>query len=205
MKVKNETRYSGVMLRSVFLAAISYVESVLSRDRPATVPQRAAFIRKHCSVTYVYTRRGGCSGWASLGGGRCRIRIAKDEVRLAKLCWLVQHEAYHLFGVQHRDMPDAINNWSAAATAAAADHYRDVIANYGEIVREVAEVEPAKLTTDDKRAKKLESVRASIERWEAKERRATNALKKLRKKERYYAAIVERQDYEMPLAAGNAL
>lgn len=188
MKAKNETRYSGVMLRSVFLAVVNHVEKVLSNTTgtPLSVQARAAFIRARCTVAYVYTRGGGCSGRASLGGGWCRIRIARDEVKLAELAWLIQHEVYHLFGVKHQDMPHAVNHWSASGTAAAADHYADVITRYGEVVRE--EPKPAKVvvSTDEKRVAKLTSIVERIGRWEAKQRRAEKALQKLQRQRRYY-------------------
>lgn len=87
MKVTNATRYSGVMLRSIFLSVVSDVERVFLKDLPVGTKRRAEFIREHCHVEYVYTRRGGCSGRASLGGGWCRIRIRaqRGEPRSAHL------------------------------------------------------------------------------------------------------------------------
>lgn len=46
------------------------------------------------------------------------------------------------------------------------------------------------LTIDDKRRRKLDLIDAGIERWEAKQRRAENALTKLAKQRKYYAAKV---------------
>lgn len=188
MKVTNYTRYSAVMLRALFLAVVNHVEKTLSSTTgtPLAVQHRAACIRTRCVVDFVYTRNGGCSGRASLGGGWCRIRVARNEVVLAELCWLVQHEVYHLFGVRHQAMPNAVNHWSSAGTAAAREHYSDLIDRYGEVVREVPK--PAKVvpTTEQKRVAKLASIEERIARWQSKAKRAETALKKLRKQKRYY-------------------
>lgn len=194
----NDTRYCGRMLHSIFLSVVKHVEGTLARNAAVTheakthtadwYAQRGQLIRRVCDVTYVYTRNRGCSGRASLGGLRCRIRIPRDSVPLASLAWLMQHEVYHLFGVTHRDMPPAINHWSDAGIAAARETYATLIERYGEIVHEVAAPEPRRPTITEKRAAKLASIEARITRWESKAKRAENALKKLRKQRRYYAS-----------------
>lgn len=42
------------------------------------------------------------------------------------------------------------------------------------------------ITEDDRLQRKLSTIALKIERWEAKERRAVNALKKLRRQQKYY-------------------
>lgn len=180
MNVTNETRYSGVMLRSIFLSVVSEVGKTL-RDA-----NRAELIRRSCHVTYGYTRRGGVSGWAAYSGVRCRLRIAREEVALDELIWLVRHEVYHLFDVRHERMPDAVNHRSNGAFAAVRELYPELFERYGDVVREEPKKEKPKPTIDEKRSAKLSSIEKRIESWEAKARRAENALKKLRKQKRYY-------------------
>lgn len=196
MKVTNFTRYSGTMLRSVFLSVVADVESVFAA-REGT-KRRAEFIREHCLIDYVYTRQGGCSGRASLGGGWCRIRVARGEVSLAELIWLVRHEVYHLFGVRHGDMPNAVNHWSASGTAAVAEKHAHLVKRYGEIVKEEPAPEKRRVSTEEKRVTKLSGIEERIVKWESKRKRAETALKKLQKQRRYYEGQLAQAAKEKP-------
>lgn len=198
MKVTNSTRYSGVMLRSIFLSVVSDVERVFSKDLPVGTKRRAEFIREHCHVEYVYTRRGGCSGRASLGGGWCRIRIARNEVSLAQLIWLIRHEVYHLFGVHHAAMPNAVNRWSDRGTAAAGEMHAHLLARYGEVVKEEPLPTKRPVSVEERRVTKLTSIEARIVKWESKRKRAETALKKLQKQRRYYEGQLAQAAKEKP-------
>jgi len=190
--VKNSTRYSGVMLRAVLLAVVSDVEGVLRRDRGSLVSFRADNIRRGCHITCVYTRRGGCSGWASLSGGSMRLRIQRDSVSTVELIWLIRHEVYHLFGVDHAGMPDAVNNRSTAAFNTIRERFAEQIARYGDSVSEVPVPAKTKPSTEDKRIAKLASIEARLARWVSKQRRAENAIKKLTRQKSYYLDVVEK-------------
>ncbi len=186
MIVTNCTRYPGVILRSILLAVIADVEKVRARDAPLDAKCRADFIRRKCRVTYVYTRNGGCSGNASLGGGRMRLRVQRGNVETVELIWLVRHEVYHLFGVEHGNMPHSVNHRSDGASVAIGERFSELVTRLGPVLTEVAEVKKPKLGTDAKRSAKLTSIEARIKSWESKARRAENALKKLRKQRVYY-------------------
>ncbi len=134
---------------------------------------------------------GHVSGNALLSGRATRLRLPPGECPLGNLLWLVQHEVYHLFGVQHRDFPAAVMHVTPMSVPAMRERHAALFARYGDVVREAEPV--AKVATvislDDRRAAKAASLRDRIERWESKKRRAERALAKLRKQARYYDRI----------------
>ncbi len=186
MRVINKTRYSGVVLRSIFLAVVADVEKTIARDKPLFAEQRARFIRDRCQVTYVHTRGRGCSGHASYSGGYTRLRIQKGSVDAIGLIWLVRHEVYHLFNVRHEEMPSAVNHRTDASFAAVGELFASLIGRIGGVLAEIEPTKKPKLGTNEKRAAKLVSLDERIKNWESKARRAENALKKLQRQRRYY-------------------
>jgi hypothetical protein len=194
-RTTNKTRYSGQMLRSIFVSVVADVEETLSRGKETflkeSIQRRAGFIREMCQVNYIYTKGGGdrgCSGRASLGGGWCRIRIPRNSVNLNELIWLIRHEVYHLFAVRHQDMPNAVNNRGNYGYVE--ETFSELFTRYGMEVLEAPVVGKKVVSTDEKRAVKLASIETRIAAWESKQKRAENALKKLRQKVRYYQTVM---------------
>lgn len=185
MKITNKTRYSGVVLRALILSTVTDVEDVLRNDNERA-PLRASAIRDYCRVTVVYTRNGGCSGWATLNGACLRIRIQRKAVSLVELIWLIRHEVYHLFGVEHAAMADAINNRSAGAYNNIRERFVEHIERYGDTLSEISVAAKVKPTLEKTRSEKLTSIQERIDRWESKRKRAETAIAKLTKKQRYY-------------------
>jgi hypothetical protein len=192
MRVVNRTRYSGVVIRSIFLSVLSEVESVIGRRDAAAAASarvRGQFIRARCTVTWTYTRGGGigASGRASLGGGRCRLRLPREEVQLVEVLWLVRHEVMHLFGVEHRDMPHSVMHRTETGYGYVREAFPHLFTRYGEVLRwEPLKAPKAKPTSEDLATQKIVAITDRLTRWDSKRRRAENAIKKLERQRRYY-------------------
>src|SRR5262245_9182223 len=174
--IDNQTAWDTRALRTVFLKVINEnikFEGPLLHGIKARV---------------VYTRRGGYSGYAFYHSGRMTIRLPhptrsrSTETRLPMLdiyhvAHLVEHELAHCRGYKHKGMC-GLNGWKNAK----ASYYP-----YLDGLTIGLKAEKPKPVVD-KTAVKTERIAARIKSWETKLKRAENALKKLRKQQRYYAA-----------------
>lgn len=223
MKIKNTTNYDTATLRRCVLAVVRDVErtlySLASRGEHPRVPSwsrekvehRAEFIRKHCSVIvrrYEHERRGRASYagdrmWLSLFDGTVgrawtAQAAAKDGFvqalpTTATVLWLIQHEVWHLFGIRHPQMPDAVNRETPAARESIRDRFASLIAELGETMPLVADPEPKAVEPSDERAvRKIAALAEREKRWTTKLRRAQTALAKLRKSRTYYERQIEK-------------
>lgn len=103
MRTVNRTVYSTHKLRR-------FISEVLRREE---FPSR---LKRGLVVEICYTVAAGTfSGGAVIGGNVMVLRLPRDlgkrETDLPNLGFLIAHEARHIEGRGHRDMPPYVNHW----------------------------------------------------------------------------------------------
>lgn len=175
MKIINQTHWQTKHLRA-FLVRAAKIEEI-----PATRMKRMV-------VRIVYTRpgerrkakgsHGYSSGYATYNGTQMTIRVGKDMVDKTDLAHVCVHEFGHIRGLYHNRMNglpqyDRVGNWRE-------------VHGWGETLILEPQKATAKKTIADVKQVRFARVQAAIKRWETKLKRAQNALKTYRAKERYY-------------------
>jgi hypothetical protein len=137
--------------------------------------------RKHVRVHFVSARWSGPNGYAVLKGTYTRIRLPKDGMSKSSLASLLAHEFAHLHGHEGE-------RWMRKSTRyGSGEKSRDWYAWANDLPLEKKPVRVKhKPTADEKDSAKLLAVMKAIARWEAKRKRAVNALRKYTTRKRYY-------------------
>jgi hypothetical protein len=208
VKLRNTTSYDSRVLARLFGAVVSRVAATLpvaigvDRYPAAWCDSRATFVLSYCDV-WVRGRVQGrsSSGCAWLSGRRMVVSFSADMTTVEAL-WLIQHEVWHLFGLNHRDYPNAVMRRSPSAFAAVAEQYRVLLASVGEALPLAAPKAPKapkpKPTAAERAEVKLAGILAREKAWTTKQRRAETALTKLGRQRRYYERFLA-QLLERPL------
>lgn len=176
MKVKNETDYPTRALRAVLCEVYRR-----TRQTEGALPQWASV-----RFRIAYTRRCETSGWAHVNGTLSRLRIARGGLDPAAFAQLADHELLHLYGFHHAGMP--CSNSALYYAPEARERFswaRDMVGDF--LVETAPAVGP---TLDVRREKRMEQTAAAIDRWTRKLKRAENALRKLRAKERRLRSVL---------------
>ncbi len=166
-RILNETKFSKLELRGL-----------LARSFGMMREKEGGGLYSRITVRIVPARHR-VTGCAGIGGNSMILRLPKTATR-EDFLWLAVHEINHLYGYHHGQfayhMP---KHWLAELDGAPSTRLVVVV--------------PKPKAKVDLPAKRFASIVARIGTWEAKERRAANALKKLRR---------QRREYERRLAAG---
>lgn len=169
MKVHNRTHWATASLRAI-------ITRVAREELSATANHRWRL--KHLNVHVRYSRRkGNHTGCAWLKGTSATLRIPKAGVDSVEFAWLCAHEFSHTRGMHHRQMPEDLKYFTAAAKAQYA------WAAGFPIVRKAA---PRKPTADERLTAKHTHVLAKLKRAESRLKRAATIARKWRQKARYY-------------------
>lgn len=197
--IRNTSKYDGAVMRRLLQRVVSEVTASLLdhhplRDTTANwnadrVMRRAGFIESACQV-WIRNRAYSRSGRANLGGGRMTLSLG-PVMTTAEFLWLARHEVWHLFGVGHDRMPDAIRHrhWDRgdAALQIVRGVYSNELHEVGELLPlAVAAPKAAPVPADAQVEAKLAAIVAREKRWTTKLRRAETALAKLKKSRKYY-------------------
>lgn len=167
IQMVNRTHWSTADLRAFVRRAAAEVLE------PGTKP----FI--HCTVSY---NRAGTetyvTGRAYLHGTHMRLMVPRNMVDRIDLAHVAAHEVGHLRGVDHAAMRGSAR-WRRVG------RWREIYA-WGETLP-LRKMEPRQRQTGiELVTRRAAQVDAGIARWEAKAKRAANALRKLRARKRYY-------------------
>lgn len=136
----------------------------------------------------IVNRRGNWhySGWAVLRGRRMMLRIASDAPKPHKIAALIEHELFHSYGYNHKQMAGyRLGYVKRHANDAETFAWADAMFPTGMPTKR----KPAK-PKPDIQIVRYERVMASLKRWATKLKRAQTALKTLNAKRRYYEAAL---------------
>lgn len=184
MKVKNMTRYPTATLRSMLCEVHNRLAKHEGRLR--------SWSRLRVEVSHVRGVRKfayGVSGRASYGGDWMQLRLSRGAVDSLRVYALMEHELTHSYGYKHGPGLRGSNGFEPSLLAS----WESAAEKRGRLV----EVESEPKLKRDVREVRHERTLASITRWEAKLKRASDALKKLNARRRYY-------EKTLPVAAGRS-
>jgi len=173
VKLKNETKYSGRELRSLFTAVYRRMEK--------TEGPHPGWMRGY-SIRVRYSRRSGrVSGNAWIKGNSQNLFLPRGRVSVETLATVFEHEMFHSYGYRHNAI-GARFTWSESNRAS----FAWAVERFG---RSLGEREPeakAKPKGPVLQEHRYSLVKAGIERWEKRKKAAETRLKTLRRKARYY-------------------
>lgn len=171
IQIQNDTHWATRDLRR-FVTRLS--NEILDDNYRVTHPVIRVRFGHHTPKHYREGAEGYSSGHAYVHGSFAHISVPKIGVDKIDLAHTIAHEFGHLRGMRHRDMTGGalwyrIGNWREIYA------WADALPLGKKTVR-------AKATADERRKAKFLSMEARLRIWESKERRAKNAIKKLRRK-----------------------
>jgi len=181
LKIKNNTNWRTDHLRAIITRVI--------REEFLPAKRKHVFIKIEYGKGGRYANRDGmCGGYAWYNSTNMVIKVAQDQIDAVDFAHTVAHESAHCRGLKHRDMkgkPDYMRcgNW------------RERYAWAAEILIEVKAIKSQ--TKPNAQLLRFQQTVAGIERWETKLKRATNALKKLRTRKRYYVNALAAKGMEV--------
>lgn len=184
MKITNSTRFETRRIRSIVCA----VAARLARSEGKLAAWR------HMRVAITYTRQfRGPSGLAAIGGAWIRLRIPSTGCNVAQFAAVVEHELLHSYGHKH----DAIGCRITPAHWRAQDWAREQFGPVLLLPPRAPKMTPAERVehVGALAAKRLELLRARLERWERKSKAAARMVAKLR------AKVRERERRHLRIAA----
>jgi hypothetical protein len=112
VRVVNETRYPTAALRRI-VALVHGRESTRTLFGRLGQWDRLVVTVKHSARARDGTGfPGWYSGWAHLGGTQSHLFVPPERLEVTKLAGLWRHELWHLYGVEHSEMPVYIHDWS---------------------------------------------------------------------------------------------
>jgi hypothetical protein len=169
VKVTNDTRYPTRELRKIFTEVHRRIAKY-----EGCLPQW-----KSIEVNVVYSRKRHTSGWAYRSGYYTKLCIRRGIISVHSVAYLFAHEMMHLYGYGHNRMGN--RGHSAPVDL---DDIEQVLG-----FADIKEREPQKKKRPE--GVELQQQRylrvLELEReWQSKLKRAQNALKKYRRKKRYY-------------------
>jgi hypothetical protein len=177
MKIINETGYETRPLATII--------------RRVAAEELEPSKRKRAVITIKYQRRGTRKlGHATIGGTRCSLLVPRPEVpppavpqfdreQFAKIC---AHEFAHLRGMRHRQMRGNPRYDWVEGDRGWRKHVQKMEYCAGVLIT----LKRPKSRPKDTDATKLSRVLLRISDWETKRKRAENALRKYKKRQRYY-------------------
>ena len=164
-----------------------------------------ALIRKACGIVFdpgqktiihvnivTAKARESVTGCAYVGGTMMTLRIGREVTDLRMVGAIIVHELGHLRGLQHRDMRGGAK-WTRVGVPT-----RDGLSGYAQWLKANEWVSGMQLRKKEvirkERVAGIELIEsrmaiasANLKRWESKAKRAANAIRKLRKRVKYYA------------------
>lgn len=195
IEIKNETRWRTDDLRRLIQRACVEVFDPLPDG--LVIPKQKPVIRAR--IVYAGTRKG-VTGCANLGGTWMTLRIGTAVTDLREVGALIVHELGHLRGLDHPHMRGAPKwTWKGLPERFSLGRDGNTLhsVRYERHLQAHRWAEGFPLRFREERAKprvvglslveqRRAKVLAALGAWEAKERRAKNALRKLRARLRYY-------------------
>lgn len=169
MRIENLTKWKTAHLKA-FVSRVAAVE---------LTPEQ----RRKLKVEIVYNRAGKnqsyVSGCAYLRSNWMRVRVGAHQIDRINLAHTIAHEMAHTRGMQHSQMSgnpeySRVGNW------------REVYAWADELPLETNAPKPK----PDVQSVRFQRILNNIRNWETKFKRASNALKKLRKQKKYYEKVL---------------
>lgn len=167
MKIVNDTHWQTKHLRA-FASRVAKEEL-----EPAK--------RKRLVVHFVHSRWRQPSGWAYIKGNTCRIRVPRDGVDKCGLAMILAHEFAHC-----RGFGSGRSNELALRSSARYGYRGDYASFYSWAVGMPLERKAVKRKPKPTPDIKADRIRELIVQWDRKKRRAETALRKYRKRLRYY-------------------
>lgn len=109
MKLLNQTNYPTVELKRLLRA-------VHAKESARPWGQLDQWDKLVITVRYTLPDQQGntdyYSGWAYLGEVESTLFVPPGKLHVSKLAGLWRHELWHLYGVDHHDMPEYIRDWT---------------------------------------------------------------------------------------------
>jgi len=191
MKLRNTSDFDSDALRSIIRSVVREVSATMQREHPGglvwdrqRVQLRAHRILHTCDIWVRQSRVGrGTTGTANLLGTTMRITLSGPD--MAHAFWIIRHEVWHLFGIQHAHFPDAVMHCTPGALEAVRGIFG--LRPDQQLPNKPKRDPKAKPSPDALAAAKLAKIEAAEKRWTTRLRRAQTALAKLKRQRTYYA------------------
>lgn len=171
MKIVNETHWQTAQLRA-FVTRVALAEL-----EPAK--------RKVVTIRFVHSRTRGPSGYATVNGTSCTVRVPRRDVNKPALAKVIAHEFAHLRGWEGGRSNELFMR--GTARYGYRGNYQEYYAWTNDLPLDVQPPKPKNaIPPEQKDEKKIAGIQAALKRWESKKKRAETALKKYRRKLKYY-------------------